>query len=278
MIPTTQLPSGEVVPILGQGTWGMGEDPRKRKQEVAALQRGLDLGMTLIDTAEMYGEGEAEEIVGEAIAGRRPEVFIVTKFYPKNATPPRMVAACQRSLKRLGIDQIDLYLLHWREAIPLQETLEGFATLLESGKIRNWGVSNFDLADMRELVSLPGGSRVATNQVLYNLQNRNIEWNLLPWCREHSVPIMAYSPLGQGRLLRHRALKALSARVHATPAQIALKCVLTHPGIIAIPKTSRVEHLAEIYGVLELRLDGADFEELDQVFPPPAGPSPLEIL
>ncbi len=278
MIPTTELPSGESVPILGQGTWGMGEDPRKRKQEVAALQEGLDLGMTLIDTAEMYGDGGAEEIVGEAVGERRAEVFIVTKFYPQNASPTRMVAACDRSLKRLKAEYIDLYLLHWRGSIPLHQTLDGFDTLLRSRKIRNWGVSNFDLSDMKELVSLPGGSRVTTNQVLYNLQTRGIEGNVLPWCREHNIPIMAYSPLGQGRLLKHRRLKTIAERTQATPAQITLAWVLSHRGIIAIPKTSRLEHLKENYGALELHLDKTDLQELDETFPPPKGPTPLEII
>ncbi len=279
MIPTrTELPSGEAVPILGQGTWGMGEDPRKRKQEVAALQEGLDLGMTLIDTAEMYGDGGAEEIVSEAVGERRDEVFIVTKFYPQNASLTRMVAACDRSLKRLRAEYIDLYLLHWRGSIPLQQTLDGFDALLRSRKIRNWGVSNFDLSDMKELVSLPGGSRVATNQVLYNLQNRGMEWDVLPWCREHNIPIMAYSPLGQGRLHKHRRLKTIAERAQATPAQIALAWVLIHRGIIAIPKTSRLEHLKENYGALELHLNETDLQELDEAFPSPKGPTPLEII
>lgn len=278
MIPTTELPSGEAVPILGQGTWGMGEDPRKRKQEVAALQHGLDLGMTLIDTAEMYGDGGAEEIVGEAVDERRDKVFIVTKFYPQNASPTRMVAACDRSLKRLRAEYIDLYLLHWRGSIPLHQTLDGFDALLRSRKIRNWGVSNFDLSDMKELVSLPGGSRVATNQVLYNLQNRGIEWDVLPWCREHNIPIMAYSPFGQGHLLKHRRLKTIAERVQATPAQIALAWVLTRRGIIAIPKTSRLERLKENYGALELHLNETDLQELDEAFPSPKGQTPLEII
>jgi diketogulonate reductase-like aldo/keto reductase len=278
MIPTTELPSGEAVPVLGQGTWGMGEDRRRRKQEVAALQQGLDLGMTLIDTAEMYGDGGAEEIVGEAVGERRDEVFIVTKFYPQNASPTRMVAACDRSLKRLRVEYIDLYLLHWRGSIPLHQTLDGFHTLRDSHKIRHWGVSNFDLSDMKELVSLPGGSRVATDQVLYNLQNRGMEWDVLPWCHEHNIPIMAYSPLGQTRLLKNRRLKAIAERAQATPAQIALAWVLIHRGIIAIPKMSQLDHLRENYGALELRLDKTDLEELDQAFPPPKGPAPLEIL
>ncbi len=278
MIPTTRLPSGHAVPILGQGTWGMGEDPRKRRQEVAAIRQGLDLGMTLIDTAEMYGNGGAEEVVGEAMAGRRDEVFLVTKFYPQNASPKRMIAACDRSLERLQIDRIDLYLLHWRGSVPLQQTIDGFATLQHDGKVRHWGVSNFELKDMQELVSLPGGSDVATNQVLYNVESRGIEWDLLPWCRDRGLPIMAYSPLGQRRLLRHRQLKNIAAGHGATPAQIALAWLLRQPGIIAIPKAGRPEHLKENRQALEIRLTEHDLNELDRAFPPPKGPTPLEII
>lgn len=255
----------------------MGEDPRKRTQEVAALRQGLDLGMTLIDTAEMYGDGKAEEIVGEAVAGRRDDVFIVTKFYPQNASPARMIAACDRSLRRLQIEQIDLYLLHWRGAIPLAQTLDGFRTLQDSGKIRNWGVSNFDLKDMEELVRLPGGADVATDQVLYNLPSRGIEWDLQPWCQAWGVPIIAYSPLAQTGLFKQRALKELANRLDATPAQIALAWVLRQPGVIAIPKTSRPEHLSENYRALEIRLTALDLQELDRAFPPPKKPTRLAI-
>jgi len=277
MIPTIQLPSGKVVPILGQGTWGMGEDARKRRQEVASLRQGMDLGMTLLDTAEMYGDGTAEEIVGEAVDGRRDQVFIVTKFYPHNASPARMIAACDRSLSRLRTEYIDLYLLHWRASIPLQQTLEGFSSLQHSGKILNWGVSNFDLTDMKELVLLPGGSRVATNQVLYNLTSRGIEWDLLPWCRTRNVPIMAYSPLGQGRLLQHRKLRTLASHADTTPAQIALAWVLSQPGIVVILKTSRSEHLTENYRALDIRLNEHTLHELDQAFPPPKSPTSLKM-
>lgn len=278
MSPTTRLPSGEAVPILGQGTWNMGEDPRKRKQEVTVLRRGLDLGMTLIDTAEMYADGGAEEVVGEAVTGRRDEVFLVTKCLPQNASPQRMKAACDRSLKRLHTDRIDLYLLHWPGSVPLQQTLDGFAALHHDGKIRHWGVSNFDLKEMEELVSLPGGSSVATNQVLYNLGNRGIEWDLLPWCRDRGVPIMAYSPFGQARLVRHRQLKDLATRRGATPAQIALAWVLRQLDIITIPKASQPEHLEENHRALEIRLTEADLHALDQVFPPPQRRTSLEIL
>ncbi|HKW52904.1 MAG TPA: aldo/keto reductase, partial [Stellaceae bacterium] len=221
-----RLPSGDEVPVLGLGTWGMGEARRRRSDEAAALRLGLDLGMTLIDTAEMYGEGGAEEVVGQAIAGRRDEVFLVSKVYPHNATRQGTIAACERSLKRLGTDRLDLYLLHWRGAVPLAETLGGFAALKRAGKIRHYGVSNFGVSDMEELWSLPGGTETATNQVLYNLTRRGIEWALLPWCRERRVPIMAYSPIEQGRLLTKRALKTIATRRGATPAQIALAWLL----------------------------------------------------
>jgi diketogulonate reductase-like aldo/keto reductase len=277
-IPKTQLPSGEAVPILGQGTWRMGEDPRKRKQELAALQLGLDLEMSLIDTAEMYGEGRAEELIAEAISGRRDEVFLVSKFYPQNATRKRMIAACERSLKRLQTDCIDLYLLHWRGTVPLHETLAGFDELLRAGKIRHWGVSNFDLDDIEELVSLPMGSTLATDQVLYNLSRRGIEWNLLPWCRERTVPIMAYAPVEEGRLLNNVSLKSIASRYDATPAQIALAWLLRQEGIIAIPKASRPEHVRENRQALQVRLADEDLKELDLMFPPPKGPRGLEMI
>ncbi len=223
-IPTLKLPDGKTVVTLGQGTWGMGENASKRKQEVAALRLGLELGMSLIDTAEMYASGTAEEIVGEAFAGRRDDVFIVSKVLPENATRRGTITACERSLKRLNTDRIDLYLLHWRGRPPLAQTLEAFATLVSDGKIRAWGVSNFDADDMQELWGLKDGGAVATNQVLYNLTRRGIEFDLIPACRQRKVPIMAYSPIEQGRLLRQRALKEIADRHGATPAQVALAC------------------------------------------------------
>jgi diketogulonate reductase-like aldo/keto reductase len=277
-IPKTQLPSGEAVPILGQGTWRMGEDPRKRKQELAALQLGLDLEMSLIDTAEMYGEGRAEELIAEAISGRRDEVFLVSKFYPQNATRKRMIAACERSLKRLQTDCIDLYLLHWRGTVPLHETLAGFDELLRAGKIRHWGVSNFDLDDIEELVSLPMGSTFATDQVLYNLLRRGIEWNLLPWCRQHTVPIMAYAPVEEGRLLENVNLKSIASGHGVTPAKIALAWLLRQEKIIAIPKASRPEHVRENQQALEVHLTDKDLKELDLIFPPPKGPRSLQMI
>jgi diketogulonate reductase-like aldo/keto reductase len=277
-VRTTRLPSGEAVPVLGQGTWYIGDDPQRRADEIAALRLGLDLGMTLIDTAEMYGNGAAEQLVGEAIAGRRDEVFLVSKVLPGNATRLGTIAACERSLQRLRTDRLDLYLLHWRGGTPLQETLGAFETLAKSGKIRHFGVSNLDRADMEELWSLEGGAAAATDQVLYNLTRRGIEQDLLPWCRERGVPIMAYSPIEQGRLLRHPALRAAAARHGATPSQAALAWVLRHDGVIAIPKAGDPCHVRENRAALDLSLTDHDLAALDRAFPPPAGPRPLEML
>jgi diketogulonate reductase-like aldo/keto reductase len=276
-LPTVTLPSGEKVPQLGQGTWHMGESGRTRKDEAAALRLGLDLGMTLIDTAEMYGDGGAEEVVAEAIAGRRDECFIVTKVLPENSTRARMVAACERSLKRLKTDRIDLYLLHWRGP-NLEETLSGFAALIEAGAIRSWGVSNFDVGDMEELLALPGGSECATNQVLYNLRRRGIEAGLLPWCRERGIPIQAYSPIEQGRLLRDRTLTGVAIRHRATPAQIALAWVLRQTDMTVILKAGTEAHVRENRAALDIKLTDQDRAELNRAFLPPKGPRPLELL
>jgi diketogulonate reductase-like aldo/keto reductase len=278
VVRATKLPSGEAVPVLGQGTWRLGEGLRPREDEIAALRLGLDLGMTLIDTAEMYGNGATETLVGEAIAGRRDEVFLVSKVLPGNATASGTVAACDRSLRRLRTDQLDLYLLHWRGAVPLAETLDGFAALLRAGKIRYWGVSNFDVPDLEELRSLPGGREVATDQVLYNLSRRGIEWRLLFWCRELGLPIMAYSPIEQGRLLRNPVLQRVAARHGATAAQVALAWVLRHADVIAIPRAGNPAHVEENRGALDLRLTEQDLAELDRAFPPPTGPQPLEVI
>jgi len=278
VVRTTKLPSGDAIPVLGQGTWYLGETSGRRKDEIAALRTGLDLGMTLIDTAEMYGSGAAEELVGEAIAGRRDEVFLVSKVLPRNATRRGTVAACEHSLRRLGTDRLDLYLLHWRGSHPLAETLEGFQSLLHAGKIRHWGVSNFDVADMDELIGLPGGSDVATDQVLYNLTRRGIEHDLLPWCQQRGVPIMAYSPIEQGRMLGHSALQKVAQRHGAAPAQVALAWVLRLDGIIAIPRTGEPQHVRENHGALDLHLTERDLAELDQVFPPPRRKVHLEML
>jgi diketogulonate reductase-like aldo/keto reductase len=275
---TTKLPSGEKVPILGQGTWHMGEVPRHRTNEIAALRLGLNLGMTLIDTAEMYGDGASEELIGEAIADRRDEIFLVDKVLPEHATRIGTVAACERSLLRLGTDRIDLYLLHWRGNVPLAETLEGFADLERLGKIRYWGVSNFDVPDMEELVSLPGGTAVATNQVLYNLTRRGIEYDLLPWCDQRNIPVMAYSPIEQGRLLENSTTQSIASRHGATPAQIALAWVLRRERIIAIPKAGTPEHVRENHGALSIHLTNEDLALLDREFPPPNHKVPLEMI
>lgn len=277
-IRTLKLPSGDEVPALGQGTWFIGDDPSRREEEIAALRLGLDLGMTLIDTAEMYGGGASEELVGEAIAGRRDAVFLVSKVLPSNATRDGVIAACERSLKRLGTDWLDLYLLHWRGGTPLAETLEGFASLSETGKIRHWGVSNFDMSDMEELMGLRGGSAVQTNQVLYNLTRRGIEWNLLPWARERSLPIMAYSPIEQGRILDHPVLQDVASHHGATAAQVALAWVLRQDGVFAIPKAGTQVHVAENRAALDLNLSKEDLDTLGKYFPPPTGRQPLEIL
>lgn len=274
---TTVLPSGDALPVLGQGTWGMGEMPARRSSEIAALQTGLDLGMRLIDTAEMYGDGAAEEVVGKALAGRRDSCFLVTKVYPHNATRAGTVAACERSLRRLGTDRIDLYLLHWRGQVPLAETVEAMGGLLRAGKIRTWGVSNFDVAGMEQLLRA-GGAAVSTNQVLYNLSRRGIEYDLLPWCAQRAMPVMAYSPLEQSRLLDDAALEKVAARHRASPAQIALAWVLRREGVIAIPKAASAEHVRQNRQALEIALDADDIAALDQAFPAPARKVALEML
>jgi diketogulonate reductase-like aldo/keto reductase len=277
-LPTVKLPSGEKVPQLGQGTWHMGESGRMRKEEIAALKLGLDLGMTLIDTAEMYGTGGGEEVVAEAVQGRRDECFIVSKVLPENSSRAGTIAACERSLKRLKTDRIDLYLLHWRGPPPLHETLEAFQALQERGAIRYWGVSNFDVDDMEELFALAGGADCASNQVLYNLRRRGIEAGLLPWCRERQIPIMAYSPIEQGRLLRDRVLTAVAIRHRATTAQIALAWVLRQKDMMVIPKATTLEHVRENRAALDITLTEQDLAELNRGFPPPKGPRPLELL
>ena len=272
------LSSGEKVPALGLGTWRMGENRRRRPAEAAALRLGLELGMTLIDTAEMYGEGGAEEVVAEVIAGQRDRVFLVSKVYPHNASRKGVIAACERSLKRLRTDRLDLYLLHWRGGEPLADTVAGFEALVADGKIRYWGVSNFDADDMAELARLKAGGHVATNQVLYNLSRRGIEWDLLPWCRKRRIPIMAYSPLDQGgSLLGKRGLKAVAARHDATSAQIALAWLLRQHDVMVIPKASDLEHVRENRRALDIALTDADLAELDRAFPPPRGRRPLEM-
>lgn len=275
---TVLLPSGERVPAYGQGTWYVGENPGARAEEIATLRLGLDLGATLIDTAEMYGEGKAETLIGEAIAGRRDEVFLVSKVYPHNATRRGAVAACERSLRRLGTDRIDLYLLHWPGGVPLDETMSGFMALQQAGKIRHYGVSNFDLSDMQALWRVVGGTAAATNQVLYNLTRRGIEWGLLPWLRERRIPLMAYSPLEQAKLVRNPRLTAFARKHGMTAAQAALAWLLASDDIIVIPKCAHRERLKENLGALDIRLTAAQLAELDLLFPPPTGPRPLEML
>jgi diketogulonate reductase-like aldo/keto reductase len=277
-IHSVPLPCGIPVPALGQGTWNMGESPTKAAGEVRALQLGIDLGMTLIDTAEMYADGGSEKVVGKAIAGRRDQVFLVSKVLPSNASRRGTIAACEASLRRLGVERLDLYLLHWRGRFALAETLEAFETLMRDGKIARWGVSNFDTDDMDELGELDGGGEVQTNQVLYNLSRRGIEYDLMPWSERHRVPVMAYSPIEQGRLLRHAALMSVAQRHNATPAQIALAWVLRHPGVIAIPKTGSVAHLEENRASVAVDLDEADLVVLDREFAAPRRKQPLEML
>lgn len=273
-----ELPGGELVPVLGQGTWRMGELGRRRVSEIAALRRGLELGMTLIDTAEMYADGAAEELVGEAIAGRRDDVFVVSKVLPDNASRRGTVAACERSLRRLGTDRIDMYLLHWRGGVPIEETINAFHALKRDGKIRHWGVSNFDLDDMEELSGLTGGDGVATNQVLYNLSRRGIEFNLLPWCAGRRIPVMAYSPIEQGRLLGHPVLREVALRHGVTPAQVALSWTLRAGNVIAIPKAGTVKHVDDNRAALDLALTEEDVTALDRAFRPPRSARPLEVI
>lgn len=275
------LPSGQSIPVLGQGTWKMGENPAKRKTEIEALRLGLDLGMSLIDTAEMYGEGGAEILIGEAIEGRRDDVFLVSKVYPHNAGLRGAVQACERSLRRLKTDYLDIYLLHWRGAIPLEETLEAFLRLKDSGKIRDFGVSNFDLEDMVEAFALPGGNEIVTNQVLYNLVHRGIEFDLLPWCRDHNVTVMAYSPIehspiDQRGMLDHPVLNSIAARHGCTPAQVALAWLMQRE-LVAIPKASNPQHVRENFGALSITLAEKDFVQLDNAFPQPVGKVQLEM-
>lgn len=273
-----KLPSGEAVPVLGQGTWYMGDHASRRAEEIATLRLGLDFGMTLIDTAEMYGDGASEKLVGEAIAGRRDEVFLVSKVLPSNATRHGTIAACERSLKRLGTDRIDLYLLHWRGRTPFAETIAAFEALQDAGKIRHWGVSNMDVDDMREIARASGGEAVAVNQVLYNLTRRGIEYDLLPQAQQRGLPVMAYSPIEQGRLTEYPEVQDIADRHGASPAQIALAWVLRQPGVIAIPKASTPAHVQQNRAALDIKLTAQDLAELDDAFPPPDGPESLEMI
>ena len=277
-LPTIALRSGAAMPVLGLGTWRMGERRDRREREIAAVKAGIDLGVTLIDTAEMYGEGEAEKIVGAAIAGRRERIFLVSKVYPHNASRRGAVAACKRSLKRLGTDHLDLYLLHWRGDVPLAETVGAFQALQADGNIRAWGVSNFDSSDIEELLALRGGDDCAANQVLYNLGARGVEWDLVPLCRGAGIALMAYSPLDQGRLLRERALQTIAAKIGATPAQVALAWLLQQHDVAVIPKAADVAHVHDNLSAARLHLDRAACEELDHTFPPPRRATSLRVL
>jgi diketogulonate reductase-like aldo/keto reductase len=280
MMRTVRLPSGEEVAAIGQGTWYMGDRKSEASREIAALQLGIDLGMTLIDTAEMYADGGAERIVAQAVEGRRDQVFIVSKVYPHNASRSGVPEACERSLKRLNTDRIDLYLLHWRGGHPLAETVAAFEALRQAGKIRHWGVSNLDVADMEELSRAPGGGNCAANQVLYHPNSRGIEYELLPWCEKRGVAIMAYSPLGHttSRLLRSPPLVAVAKRHGVTPAQVALAWGLRYPNVISIPKASDPDHVRENAASIDVVLTAEDLAEIDASHRPPGRKQPLDLL
>ncbi|AQA06360.1 oxidoreductase [Mycobacterium sp. MS1601] len=280
MIPTRAIPpaSGAKHADLGQGTWHFAENTALRSEEVASIRLGIDLGMTVIDTAEMYGNGAAEALVGEAIAGQRNKVFLVDKVLPHHATREGTFRACEASLRRLGVDHIDLYVLHWRGAIPLSDTIEGFTDLKRRGMIRHWGVSNFDIDDVVELLAVTGGVGVQANQILYNLTRRGPEYALLPWLAQQGIAAMAYSPIEQGRLLRHPALQRIAQRHNATPAQVALAWVHRHGGVTAIPRARRLSHVRQNAAARDIELTHVDLGDLDQAFPPPTKPHPLEVL
>ncbi|MPV56570.1 aldo/keto reductase [Burkholderia sp. HI2761] len=277
-IATVVLPNGETIPKLGLGTWEMGERPARRADEIAALREGVELGMTLVDTAEMYGDGATEELVGDALAGLRDDVFLVSKVYPHHASRRGVVAACDASLKRLRTDRLDLYLLHWRGSVPLEETVEGFDALQRAGKIRHWGVSNFDTADMAELVDEAGGDACATNQILYNIARRGPEFDLLPWLAEHRIPAMAYSPVDHGRLPKHSPLDEIARLRGVSVTRVALAWVLAQPGVFAIPKASRIEHVRDNRAALDFVLSDDERAQLDAYFRPPRSKRALEML
>jgi diketogulonate reductase-like aldo/keto reductase len=274
---TIALPDGTTVPALGQGTWMMAEDADRHADEIAALRTGIDLGMTLIDTAEMYADGESERLVGEAITGRRESVFLVSKAYPQNASRTRLPQACEASLRRLGTDRLDLYLLHWRGSVPFAETVEAMERLVEAGKILRWGVSNLDTDDMEELIAA-GGRACATDQILYNLTRRGPEHDLLPWLATHTIPVMAYSPVEQGRLVADAELSSLAADLGATPAQVALAWLLAQDNVIAIPKAGRSAHVHDNRAAADLTLAPDTLARLDGLYPRPRGRVPLEML
>ena len=274
----TALPDGTLIPVLGQGTWEIGDSLRTGDAEQTALSRGLDLGLSLIDTAELYGNGASERLVGEVISGRRDEVFLVSKVRPENAGEMSMMLACERSLERLGVDRLDLYLLHWESRHPMDEIIAGFEELVDEGLIARWGVSNLDIRAMTIMEGIDGAEHCQTNQVLYHLGSRGVEFDLLPWMQERTMPLMAYSPLGRGELLEHPALIAVADRHGATPAQIALAALMLREGVVLIPKASTIAHVEDNAAALEIQLDGEDLEALDRAFPPPTSEQPLDII
>jgi diketogulonate reductase-like aldo/keto reductase len=275
---TVSLADGTVVPALGMGTWYLGEDPDRHDIQLSALRTGIDIGLTLIDTAEMYGDGAAEELVGKAISGRRDDVFLVSKVLPHHGTKRGTAEACQRSLQRLGTDHLDLYLLHWRGRVPLAETVEAFEALVDRGLIGRWGVSNLDVADVDELVTVPGGDHAQTDQVLYNLARRGPEYDLIPWCRTAGMPLMVYSPVDHGRLLGHPAVLDMARAKGVTAAQLAIAWVLRLPDVFAVAKCSTRAHVIENRAAMEIRFTSAESAELDRHFPPPFSKVPLEVL
>jgi len=272
------LPNGTAVPALGMGTWYLGEDPGQHDIQLSALRTGIDIGLTLIDTAEMYGDGAAEELIGRAVQGRRDDVFLVSKVLPVHATRRGTVEACHASLQRLRTDHLDMYLLHWRGRVPLAETVEAFESLVQAGLIGCWGVSNFDVPDLDELTSLPGGDRVQTDQVLYNLARRGPEYDLFPWCRATGMPLMAYSPVDHGRLIGHPAVRAMAAFKGVTVAQLAIAWVLRRPDVCAVAKASTRAHVIENRAALEIGFSQEELDQLDRIFPPPFAKVPLEVL
>jgi len=278
MTRMTSLPDGTLIPVIGQGTWEIGDDPKKADAEQAALSRGLDLGLSLIDTAELYGNGRSERLVGEVIKGRRDEVFLVSKVKPENAGEMSMMLACEKSLERLGVDRLDLYLLHWESRHPMEEIIAGFEELVDEGMIARWGVSNLDINAMTRMEEIDGADRCQTNQVLYHLGSRGVEYDMLPFLRERDMPMMAYSPLGRGGLLEHPALRAVADRHATEPAQIALAALLRQEDVVLIPKASTVAHVEANAEALDIRLDEEDFAVLDHAFLPPTKPEPLDII
>jgi diketogulonate reductase-like aldo/keto reductase len=277
-IRAVPLPNGTLVPALGMGTWYLGEDPDQHDIQLSALRTGIDIGLTLIDTAEMYGDGAAEELIGKAIAGRRDDVFLVSKVLPSHATLEGTPKACRDSLRRLGTDHLDMYLLHWRGSAPLAQTVEAFEELVQAGLIRCWGVSNFDVLDMEELIAVPGGSRFQTDQVLYNLARRGPEYDLLPWLEETGTPLMAYSPVDHGSLLEHAAIRDMARNKGVTPAQLAIAWVLRLPDVFAVAKASTKAHVIENRAAMEISFSEEELDQLDQLFPAPFSKVPLEVL